>query len=62
VAVCEVINGEHVPVRNDIPFYRFRFPVDNDDHPLSSLGGCVLPGGGLLHLSDGGIAQLVKES
>jgi hypothetical protein len=62
VTAFEVIHGEHVSVRDDLHFDRFRCPVDNAEHPLSSLGGSMLPGGGLLHLSDGRLVQLAKES
>jgi hypothetical protein len=43
-------------------FIAFRYPVDNADHPLSLLGGSVIPGGGLLYVSDGVLVQLAKES
>jgi hypothetical protein len=61
VTACEVIHGEHVSVRDDLHFDRFRCSVDNAENPLSSFGGSTLPGGGLLHLSDCRLVQLSKE-
>jgi hypothetical protein len=62
VTASEFILGEYVSVRDDLHFDRFRCPVDNAEHPLTSLGGSMLPGGGLLRLSDGRLVQLAKES
>jgi hypothetical protein len=62
VTAGEVIHGEHVSVRDDLHFDRFRCPADNAEHLLSSLGGSMLPRSGLLHLSDGRLVQLAKES
>jgi hypothetical protein len=62
VTAYEFIHGEHVSVRDDLHFDRFRCPVENVEHPLSLLGDAMLPGGGLFHLPDGRLVRLAKES